>query len=126
MTPGARARGARVIAPRPGLRLEPAEEGGALGVLDHARGHRGRQLRLGDLTRDPAETGHRHAALGRDLRERSSLQARLELVGGQAERAGHSRVEGTTHAPHPDCSGGADGRHTGTLTAACLNGVKRT
>ena len=44
-------------------------------------------------------------------------ETRLELVGGQAERAGDARVEGAAHAPHPDCSRGAGGGHTGTLAA---------
>jgi hypothetical protein len=126
MTAAARARRVREVAPGPGLRFEPAEERGALAVLDRARSHCSSKLRLGDRAGDHAETGHRHAAVRCDLRERSSLQARLELVARQTEGTGHTGVEGTAHAPHPDCSGSAGGRHTETLTAGCLNGVRRT
>jgi hypothetical protein len=65
--PGARRRGQ--IAPRPGLRLEPPVERGALAVLDHPRSDGRGQVRLGELASDPPQPRHGHAAIGGELRE---------------------------------------------------------
>jgi hypothetical protein len=42
---------------------------GALVVVDHAGGDGGRELRLGDRPREPAESWHGNATVGGDLRE---------------------------------------------------------
>jgi hypothetical protein len=126
VTPDAGGRRRGEIAPGPSPRLEPPEERGALTVGDHAGGHRGGELRLGDLACDPAQAGHRHTAVGGDLGEGSGAEPALELVGGQAQGTRDAGVEGAAHAPQATCSESAGGRHTGTLTGMCLDAVKRS
>jgi hypothetical protein len=113
VTAGACARARWQVAPRTRLRLEPPVQGGALAILDHAGGDRRRELWLRDRAYEPAQTLHRHTAIGGDLGERDGPEPRLELIGGQAQGVCDAGVEGTAHTPHADCSGSAGGGHTG-------------
>jgi len=124
MTPGARARRRGEIAPGPGPRFEPPEERGALAVLEHACGHGGGELRLGDLACDVAQAGHRPPAVRGDPREGIGAEPALELVGSEAQGTRDAGVEGATHSPQATRSRSAGGRHTGTLTGMCLDAVK--